>query len=227
MNLYCLVEGKTEKKVFPQWFSYLLPSLKLVESAQDAENNNYYLISGKGFPSILDNHLRASINEINEYGNYDVFMLCLDSDGLPFQEKISQVDTFMTENAVHPKCEMKIIIPNKCVETWFMGNRKIFTRTPSPNFIEFAKFYNVHDQNPEEMEKPDSFEESCSLYHYEYLKHMLLEKNIRYTKTHPNEVTKPHYIDQLKERLKKTPMHLQTLSMFFDFCQYLSDKTEQ
>ena len=31
MNLYFLVEGKTEKKVYPQWLSHLIPGLKQVQ----------------------------------------------------------------------------------------------------------------------------------------------------------------------------------------------------
>lgn len=54
MNLYFLVEGVTERKLYPKWINYLLPSLTRVFSPDEAEQNNYYLISGGGFPSLLD-----------------------------------------------------------------------------------------------------------------------------------------------------------------------------
>lgn len=65
MNLYFMVEGITERKVYPQWISYLLPHLSRVNQASDARENNYYLISGGGFPSILNDHLANSIEEVN------------------------------------------------------------------------------------------------------------------------------------------------------------------
>lgn len=71
MNLYFLVEGLTEKKVYPKWLSYLLPTFTRVDIPEDASQNNYYLISGGGFPSLLDNHLRSSLDDIEYSGNYD------------------------------------------------------------------------------------------------------------------------------------------------------------
>ncbi len=32
MNLYFIVEGKTEQKVYPSWLSYLLPELQRVKN---------------------------------------------------------------------------------------------------------------------------------------------------------------------------------------------------
>ena len=74
MNVYFLVEGKTERKVYPKWLSYFLPYLSRVNYPEDAKKNNYYLISGGGYPSILDNHLVDSIRDINAVdGIYDYF----------------------------------------------------------------------------------------------------------------------------------------------------------
>jgi len=53
MNWYFLVEGKTERKIYPQWISYLMPHLSRIDSPGEAQNNHYYLISGGGFPSLL------------------------------------------------------------------------------------------------------------------------------------------------------------------------------
>ena len=66
MNIYFLVEGKrTEMKVYPKWLSHLVPNLKRVDAYQNVESNNYYIFSGNGFPSLLDNHLRNCIEDIN------------------------------------------------------------------------------------------------------------------------------------------------------------------
>ena len=45
MNIYFLVEGnRTEKKIYPQWLTYLVPKLKRVKYHDEVTSNNYYLI---------------------------------------------------------------------------------------------------------------------------------------------------------------------------------------
>lgn len=68
MNLDFLLEGKrTERKVYPMWLSILKPAMVKISYAADANDNNYYLMSGEGYPSLL-NHLENAIAEINEIG---------------------------------------------------------------------------------------------------------------------------------------------------------------
>ncbi len=223
MNLYFLVEGKTERKVYPQWISSLAPCLSRIDTAQKASENNYYLITGGGYPSLLDNHLADSIEEINDCGNYDILVLCLDSDAMRPNERTAEVTEFMEEKGLKlTDCSLKIIVQNKCIETWFMGNRKIYPRSAtSPEFIECGKFYNVSLNDPELMGKPSDFYGSHSVYHYEYLRHMLREKNITYSKTRPRGVGDLYYINELKRRIHETPDHLLSLRNFFDFCEEL------
>ena len=66
MNIYFLVEGKrTEMKVYPKWLSYLVPQLQRVNAHQNVKDNNYFMFSGNGFPSLPHNHLRNAIEDIN------------------------------------------------------------------------------------------------------------------------------------------------------------------
>ncbi len=54
MNLYFLVEGKrTEPKIYPSWFEYLLPNYNKIQNPGKVSNNNYYLISGLGYPALF------------------------------------------------------------------------------------------------------------------------------------------------------------------------------
>ena len=55
-------------------------------------------------------------------------------------------------------------------------------------------------------------------FHVDYLKQMLREKGIRYTKTNPWEVGESYYIEELKKRVADTPQHMKTLQDFFHFC---------
>ena len=81
MNLYMLVEGKrTEKKIYPQWLLHTVPQLTRVTQPQDAISNNYYIISGNGYPSILT-HTKQAVETINGLGGlYDFFAVIVDSE---------------------------------------------------------------------------------------------------------------------------------------------------
>ena len=218
MNLYFLVEGRrSEFKVYPKWLEYLLPHLKRVQSFDAAEKDNYYLISGGGYPSIY-HHLRNAIKEINSTKKYDYLILCLDADESTAAERIQDINNYLeNKNLKITNCGFKIIVQNRCLETWFLGNRVVYPRQPnSETFREYAKFYNVSVDDPELMGLYKNFA-SISLFHYSYLKEMLAERGIRYTKSIPRAVTDPPYIEQLIARVEETD-HLKTLKDFFDFC---------
>ena len=222
MNIYFLVEGKTELKVYPQWLSHLTPNLSRIHFAQDVNTNNYFLISGIGYPRLLDVALVNSVEEVNECTNYDYLVLVIDSDDMSEQEKVAEIHQFINDNGIvlNPSCQLQIITQKSCMETWFLGNKKVYTTSVGKHseFYPHAKFYDVSKQDPELMEKPEGFVGSTSIYHETYLRKMLAEKNIRYSKSMPREVVEAHYLDQLQKRVSDTP-HLSSLKKFFHLCE--------
>lgn len=225
MNLYFLVEGVTELKVYPQWLGHLLPELSRVQFAQDAKANHYFLMSGLGYPRLLDEELVNSVADINEWGNYDYLVLVVDADDMAVQEKADEIHQFIKDNKVdlNPKCRLQIVAHKYCMETWFLGNRKVYTRTvgKDSDFYNHAGFYDVSQHDPQLMAKPATMNGSVSIYHEKYLRTMLAEKKIRYSKTDPRGVGEKHYLEQLQNRVKETA-HLSSLSRFFNFCENLS-----
>src|ERR1035437_1383711 len=206
MNIYFLVEGRrTEKKVYPRWLLYLVPELEEVKFAFEVNNNNFYTFSGNGFPSLLDNHLRNSIDDVNDIGRFDYLVICLDSDGDTVEQRKFEVAKFINDNNLKLNTsELIIIVQNKCIETWFLGNTKAYTRQPqSIELRKFIKFYNVQENDPEEMTKMEDFSTDAQ-FHEAYLSEMLSEKNIRYTKKNPTIVTEKHYLDELMKRTRTT-----------------------
>ncbi|MFN5892544.1 MAG: hypothetical protein ACK45Z_07910, partial [Dolichospermum sp.] len=92
MNIYFLVEGRrTEKKIYPAWLQYLIPQLQKVEYYDQVQENNYYLISGKGYPSILGDHLENALEKIQEKNNYDYLVLCVDADEELVEDRIDYI----------------------------------------------------------------------------------------------------------------------------------------
>jgi len=221
MNLYFLVEGKrTETKVYPKWLSVLVPGLEQVDDAFEIINNQYYLFSGGGYPNILDDMVKA-IRDINDIMKYDYFVVCLDADDFSIEERISEIKKRIESEGLSLKAQLIIIIQNRCFETWFLGNSKVYTRNPQGEFLEYSKFYDVSENDPELMGKMGDFEESVSKFHEKYLEKMLAERNIRYTKARPYSVCEETYIAQLKRRVRDTN-DLNTLKEFFDFCERLN-----
>lgn len=224
MNIYFLVEGRrTEKKVYPKWLSHLLPNLVEVTDPFEVISNNYYVFNGNGFPSLLDNHLTNSVSDVNTIAKFDYLVICLDSDDETIEHRRNEVLNFIEKNKLKlTNCEFVLIVQNKCIETWFLGNRKVYSKQPqSADLRKYNKFFNVQVDNPELMTKLDDYGTSAQ-FHEAYLTEMLLEKNIRYTKRNPNGVIEEHYLKELISRQKETN-DLLSFKDFLDFCATVKD----
>lgn len=225
MNIYFLVEGRrTEKKVYPKWLSILIPALKEIKNPFEVDSNNYYLFNGNGFPSLLDNHLRNAFEDVNQILKFNYFVICLDSDDDSVEERKEQVIAFMANNKLTLiSCEIIIIVQNKCIETWFLGNKNVYSRQPhSQKLLAFNNFYNVRINDPELMGVYGEYD-TTSQFHQVYLSEMLLEKNIRYTKKNPSGVVEEYYLNELINRAMNTN-HLSSFKTFIDFCKNINSR---
>ncbi|WP_340616405.1 hypothetical protein [Xenorhabdus entomophaga] len=86
-------------------------------------------------------------------------------------------------------------------------------------FSDYFYHFNVKDNDPEAMKKPDDFSFSDSAYHGDYLKAMLFVRGIQYTKKNPRGVIEKYYLDELIERAQYGSGHLKS---FFHFYQLAS-----
>ncbi len=219
MNLYFIVEGRrTEKRVYPVWLSHLLPGLTRVRWAFEATENSYYLFNGNGYPALLHNHLRNSVDEVNELGVFNYLVLILDVDESTVSERIVEVNQFMAKEKLNLVDAELIVIPqNRCIETWFLGNRKIFKSNPqNPELLQFTQFFNVKKYDPELMGIYESYRTHAQ-FHSEYCHLFLRERNIQYTKNNPWGVTEPSYLENLIDRINNST-HLNSFRTFIEFC---------
>ncbi len=221
MNLYIIVEGRrTEKKVYPAWISHLIPRLSPVNWAYQANNNNYYLFNGNGFPALLHNHLKNSIEEVNELEKFNYLVLVLDVDESTIDGRINEVNEFLEENnlELNSNTELIIIPQNRCIESWFLGNQKVFKQNPQGlDLISYVQFYNVKTNDPEEMGIYPNFN-THSQFHADYCVEFLQERNIRYSKNRPNGVIDKDYLESLILRNQETN-HIKSFKLFVDFCK--------
>ena len=225
MNLYFLLEGKrTEPKIYPKWLSHLLPNYSRVSSLNDLKNNNYFMISGRGYPSIL-NHIENSITDFRKFRNIDCLIISVDCDedtpdkrSLTVRNKINEFKNEIDQEKVH------IILQNRCIETWLLGNRKIFTHKPKGDDLKkYISHYNVNENDPEQMQKYSGFN-TTSQFHIAYLKKTLNEKNISYTKNNPSDTAETYYLEQLINRVKETN-HLNSFKSFLEVIDLFKDTT--
>ncbi|MEG4856613.1 hypothetical protein QUB75_01955 [Microcoleus sp. K1-B6] len=225
MNLYFLVEGtQSEKKVYPAWLSYLIPELQRVESCDDVNEKNYYLISGEGYPSLY-NFIPPAIAEINSNGKYSYFVVCLDAEENTVSELETEIDEFLSQQKLKlNNAELVLIFQNRCLESWLLGNRKIYSKNPQDKpLLDYTRYYDVSVNCPENMGRYQEFNTHAQ-FHGAYLRALFEAKNITYSKKRPGDVLKPFYLEQLLARIQVHPEQLTTFRQFIDFCNIVKSK---
>lgn len=195
MNIYFLVEGNsTGKKIYPKWIEYLIPNLIRVRYHDQVTNNNYYLISGQGYPRILYDGLENAVDKILEISKYDYLVICVDADEELVEQRIKYIDEFIQEKEINlGKTKVEIIVQNRCLETWLLGNKRIFnSRQPLEQPLSsYVSYYDISQNDPEKMGKYEM--RNHADFHYEYLREIFRAKNTTYSKRHPNDAQEKYY----------------------------------
>ena len=216
MNLYFILEGEqTEVKLYPKWISYILPHYLKVDFENQVKNNNYYLFSGGGIPSLYKHTVNA-IKNINDNPIFDKLIVCLDGEEIGAEERIKEIEKYIiaSKEILNDKCKLEIVVQNICIETWFLGNRKIVKKTPEGKRLrEFINHYNVIVEDPEIMEKIATFRNKA-YFHYSYFREILKEHNLSYKKSNPNIVMEKTFFEELEKRTMDTN-HLPSLKKLF------------
>ncbi|WP_342656702.1 hypothetical protein GKC68_07010 [Pantoea sp. RSPAM1] len=227
MNLYILVEGRqTEKKVYPQWLKHLTPSIKKVDYLSEISENSYFLLSGQGYPHMLDVKLNDSLKDIRDSKKIDYFWIILDSDGCDMDLREKDIHERIEKSEIDiGDCEVKVIFQNPCIETWGLGHKDMISLNQLHGELgNHFRFYNVKDNDPEKMSKPISFLGSVAAYHESYLKEMLLQKNIRYTKKNPNGLIEGSFLSKLIDRSNEEDKHLGSFAIFYRIATELESR---
>ena len=221
MKIYFLVEGRrTEKKVYTAWLKHLLPELNRMTYCDDAVTDGYFLISGEGYPSLIYDHLPAAIADINRVGGYNYLAVSLDADEDSVIARHEEINSFVAQQGSPLRnAKLIVIVQNRCIETWFLGNRRIVTRNPQSQILcDYLAYYDVRQQDPEMMGCHSSYL-THSQFHLHYLKELLQAKSLSYTKNRPGHVLEQSYLAELQARVHDQPTDLASLQVFLNFCQ--------
>lgn len=212
MNVYVLVEGrKTEKIVYRSWFTFLFNQLEKVYRVEDIGSDNFYMLSGGGYPSYRK-RIKLSVEDITEHGNIDHFLVCVDAEESTVEEKIEEVSQLATGiESTHT--QLHIVVHDCCIETWFLGNKKIVARFPQdPCLRRYKAFYDVVEDDPERMPKFEGFM-TRPQFHFAYLRKVFRERRLFYSKQNPVEAKDLTYFRELEKRFRTTD-HIQSFGRF-------------
>lgn len=184
MNLYFLVEGAvTESILYPAWLAHILPLHRRVRQPSEATENCYYLISGQGYPQIL-NQIPPAVDNIRANNVFSYLVFCADvEDDNPIEKKALILRKLeASQNKLPTGVEFKVILQMRCIESWLLGNRTVFPKNPiSTKLKKYIDMYNVHEQCPELMDGHDDFMTRAA-FHFDYLKLIFKEHAVRMCK---------------------------------------------
>lgn len=227
MNLYFILEGeKTEMILYPKWINFILPHFIHAPLISNVNNNSYYLFSGAGIPSIY-NHTVNAIKDINDNPIFNRLIVCLDGEEIGVEERINELKNYIQASGVSlvESCQLDIVIQNICIETWFLGNRKVVKKIPEGQLLrEFINHFNVTSEDPEIMDKMDSFRNKAH-FHYAYFREILKEHNLVYRKSQPKIVMDKAYFEELEKRVNETE-HLSSFKSFITLLYEISALTK-
>ncbi|NOQ26471.1 MAG: hypothetical protein GQ564_14025 [Bacteroidales bacterium] len=217
MNLYFILEGeKTEVLLYPKWINHILPNYSQVDFENEATQDSYYIFSGGGIPSIY-NHTVNAIKNINDNAIYDKLIVCLDGEEIGVISRIEEIKNYINDSGVKliDKCDIHFVVQNVCIETWFLGNRKVVKKVPEGlKLREFIEHYNITEKDPELMNKMDLYRNKAH-FHYSYFKEILKEHDLTYRKSKPTVVMEKPFFNQLEKRVDETE-HLPTFKKLID-----------
>jgi hypothetical protein len=199
MNFLIIVEGKAERKIYKNWVPYLQPQLIYVDYLTQVTMNNYLIMSGNGYPQYFDK-IDAAIEDINNYNNIDRLIISLDSEGMSYNEKIEEMNSFL--EGKNCTAQIYIVIQHFCFETWALGNKRIGPRNPikGSEVYTYKQIFNVLKNDPELLPGYPEHYLNRSQFALKYLSALARDHNTSYSKYLPTAVLNEHFFDGIKKR---------------------------
>ncbi|MBF0164103.1 MAG: hypothetical protein HQM01_06260 [Magnetococcales bacterium] len=217
MKFYFVVEGRqTEKKVYAAWTQLVFPDLVQQRSSlPEIQEDQFFIFSSGGYP-FSGNLLTHVVNDLKRTP-VDHLFVCVDAEDEAVATRRARIEQELA--GLKCPCPYHVIIANRCMESWFLGNRKMMTHRPEGHSTlhTFWEHYDVRTRDPEDMPHPGEtvFQGTTAEYHQKYLKEMFRAKGLRYSKEFPGETQDEHYFDALVERRRETN-HLASFGQLID-----------
>jgi hypothetical protein len=216
VNVYIVVEGNSsEPAVYRSWIREANPALTEANYLAQVTQNNFFMVSGGGWPFLLTIIDRA-IADIKATGLFDRLVVGVDSEDMTLANRFSAIEQHILSQA--PSCEYRIIVQHFCLEAWALGNRKFIPRKPNNDALKSYKaIHDVTSLDPELLPPLQEEELNRAQFALKYLRLGIRDKgkHLSYSKNRPDVVAHPTYFHQLKERLASTG-HIASFQAFVD-----------
>jgi hypothetical protein len=213
MNLYIVVEGAVEKKIYSQWIPLVNPMLVEVRDISLLVQNNFLIVEGGGMPQYFE-VIKDAAHDVSINPHIDRLVVSVDSEEDTYHNKRSEIGNFI--DALGLPIDYRIVVQHFCFESWALGNKAITSRNPvNERLREYKQHFDVMTSDPELISPPPGNDLNRAKFSESYLRLLLQEKfrNLTYTKRNPGAVAHPKYFDQLVDRLKTTG-HIQSFDDF-------------
>jgi hypothetical protein len=211
VNLYVVVEGRTEKAVYSKWIPLINPSLTEIGAVADVKTNSFLIVEGGGVPAYFD-VIKAGVEDVHSITAFNRLVVCIDSEELTYTAKYQEVESFI--DGIGLPIDYRIVVQHFCFETWALGNQKIVSRHPKdPRLLGFKNHFDVGVQDPELLTIMPGSILNRALFAESYLRALMHEKyrNLSYVNGHPGPVAHGSYYAQLVTRQSKTG-HIRSFS---------------
>lgn len=217
MNVYVVVEGRVvEKAVYTVWIPEVNNELTPVRYLDDVAANNFYIVSGNGYPAYFE-IVTAALEDVASSKIFDRLVICIDSEDMTMAEKRDEVIAHV-QSTEHRHVDFRVVVQHFCFETWALGNRRIGSRNPQNEALRrYRQLYNVLSQDPEDLPALPAEKFNRSQFAEQYLRVTLNDRNKRltYSKANPRVVAHPKFFREVQARMNETT-HIQSFRVFVD-----------
>ncbi|NQT35120.1 hypothetical protein HQ587_08020 [bacterium] len=204
MNIYLVVEGKCEKKVYSKWVRWANPNLRITSAISEVSSNHIYMVSGDGYPPYFD-VIEDGARDVFENTVFDRLVVSVDSEDMSYEEKFSEISDFI--NSLGLSIDYRIIIQHFCLETWGLGNRVVVPRNPqTENVRRYRSLYDVLTRDPEGLPGLPNDDLNRSQFAARYLRSIISEKysHSTYSKRNPSVLCNHKYYQRVMSRYIET-----------------------
>jgi hypothetical protein len=204
MNIYLVVEGKCEKRIYRKWVRWVNPNLRIANSINEVSVNHLYMVSGGGYPHYFD-VIEDGAKDVSEITLFDRLVVSVDSEDMSYEDKMSEISKFIDSLAL--SINYRIIIQHFCLETWALGNRFIVTRNPQTEKSRYYRsIYDVLTNDPECLPALPNDDLNRSQFAERYLRCLISEKyqHSTYTKRNPSVLCNHNYYQRVMSRCLET-----------------------
>ncbi len=215
MNIYVVVEGLTERIVYPSWIKLLNPNLNFVLSLSDISENDFSVITGGGYPKYFD-VIEDAIEDTNIHGSIDRLIISADSESFSHDEKAEEFNHFLEGKEC--TAEVRIVVQHFCLEAWALGNRIVNPRHPKTQCLkDYRAIFDVGTEDPEALPANDLDELNRAQFAEKYLRAIFNDrrKNLTYSKNNPRAIMHSSYFERIQDRYDSTD-HLRSFEGFLN-----------